>query len=357
MRQLAVILCWLGWVSVAAPAETPRANRLEGKKLIEWGWDEPGTRFLRENISTMEQMPFDGLVFHVDSSRGGQFTWEMWGARRFDLAEFQQAIDDLRATPFKRFTERFLRVNVTPGNVDWFDDAAFGVVLGNFEVAAEVARQGHARGFMFDVEQYNASLFEYKKQKHHPGKSFAEYQAKVRSRGREWMTAVARRFPDITILLTFGYRMAQPGSGSDRSAAHYGLLADFLDGLLDACPETVRLVDAWEYSYPYKRPEQFREAYQTIKEKSLAWTAVPQKYGRVQAGFGIWMDCNWRSVGWHESDFSKNHFSPAEFEQAVRAALEISDQYVWIYSETPRWWPRQKLPQAYIEALEKARRP
>jgi len=357
MTRAIIVLWGLGLASVAAAGEAPTRNALEGKKLIEWGWDEPGTRFMRENVAAMEQMPFDGLVFHVDSSRGGNLAWEMWGPRKFELAEFQHAIDDLRATPFKRLTERFLRVNVTPGKVDWFDDAAFAVVLANFGVATDVARQGACRGFMFDVEQYNDQLFEYKKQKHLASKSFAEYQGQVRARGRQWMTTVAQRFPDITILLTFGYRIAQPGSGSDRSGGNYGLLADFLDGMLDACPDTVKLVDAWEYSYPYKRPEQFREAYETIKKKSAAWSAVPEKYARVQAGFGIWMDHNWRALGWHESDLAKNHFSPADFEKAVRAALETSDLYVWIYTETPRWWPRQKLPQAYVEALSKARKP
>lgn len=29
----------------------------------------------------MEQQPFDGLVFHVNSSNTGNFTWEMWGGR------------------------------------------------------------------------------------------------------------------------------------------------------------------------------------------------------------------------------------------------------------------------------------
>jgi len=48
------------------------------KKIIEWGWDEPDTMFIRENIERMEQHPFDGLIFHVVSSKGGNFTWDMW---------------------------------------------------------------------------------------------------------------------------------------------------------------------------------------------------------------------------------------------------------------------------------------
>ena len=68
------------------------------------------------------------------------------------------------------------------------------------------------------------------------------------------------------------------------------------------------------------------------------------------------MDHDWRRKGWDLKDFSKNHFSPAEFEAAVRAALRVSDGYVWVYTEQPRWWTGEKLPAAYVEALERARK-
>lgn len=326
------------------------------KKVIEWGWDEPNTRFIRDNIERMEKYPFDGLIFHVDSNKGGNLTWEMWGSRRFGAGEFDHAVADLVATKFQRFTDRFLRVNVTPGDVDWFDDQAWKVVAQNFAIAARLAKAGRCKGFMFDVEQYNKSPFSYKSQVHHKSKSFADYQAKVRDRGRQWMRSVNAEFPDITILWTFGYALAhESGRAKDRSGTTYGLLADFLDGMLDACTETTRLVDAWEYSYPYKKPEQFRDAYNTIKEKGRAWSGSAEKYGKhVHAGFGVWMDQDWRGKGWNLEDTSKNYFTPAEFERSVGAALQTSDEYVWIYTEQPRWWTNERLPQAYVDALANA---
>jgi hypothetical protein len=71
---------------------------------------------------------------------------------------------------------------------------------------------------------------------------------------------------------------------------------------------------------------------------------------------GIWLDNDWRRKGWDISDFSKNHFSPAAFEYAVGSALRVSDQYVWIYTEQPRWWTKEKLPEAYLKALENAQK-
>jgi SAM-dependent methyltransferase len=333
------------------------ADPLRGKRLIEWGWDEPDTQFMRANVERMEQLPFDGLVFHVLSSKGGNLAWEIWSGRQFNREEFDHAVADLKATPFRQLSDRFLRVNVTPGDVDWFDDASWTTVLNNFGVAAAVAREGHAKGFMFDVEQYNSSLFDYRQQKHRDHKSFAEYRKRVRARGNEWMQAVNKAYPDITILLTFGYSIAQPKrQAKDRSEEHYGLLADFLDGMLDTCSDRTMIVDAWESSYPYKQPEQFATAYDTIRTQSVAWSADPDRYRRfVRAGFGIWMDYDWRNTGWELEGFSKNHFTPVEFETSVRAALRTSDAYVWIYTEQPRWWTNERLPQEYVEALKKAR--
>ena len=112
-----------GGLPVAAqPA--PGKDAPKGKKVIEWGWDEPDTKFLRANIGKMERFPFDGLVFHATSAKGENLSWEVWGGRKFTADDFQQAVADLKATRFDRFTERFLRVNVTPGKVDWSDDDA-----------------------------------------------------------------------------------------------------------------------------------------------------------------------------------------------------------------------------------------
>lgn len=347
------------WLTIPAdsPAQPPDAAAPQprpSKKLIEWGWDEPDPAFMRAHIGEMERLPFDGVVFHVNSSRGGNFVWEMWGGRRYERAEFDAAVADLRETPFQRLSERFLRVNVTPGNVDWFDDDAWSGVLHNARVAAQVARDGGCRGFMFDTEQYQHELFHFAKQP--PGHTWQECRDTVRRRGAEWMRAVNAECPEITILLTFAYKMAQPAAGRPRSEARYGLLADFLDGVLEACSEQTAIVDAWEHSYSYRRAEQFDAARETMRTTALGWTAAPEKYQRhVKAGFGIWLDYNWPRHGWDTADLSKNYFSPPQFAESVRTALANSDGYVWIYTEQPRWWTSERLPTEYVEALRTAR--
>lgn len=66
-------------------------------------------------------------------------------------------------------------------------------------------------------------------------------------------------------------------------------------------------------------------------------------------------------LGWNIEDPSRNYFTPQTFAASARAAMETADRYVWIYSETPRWWSEEgkpvKLPEAYATALRQARLP
>jgi arylsulfatase A-like enzyme len=345
---------------LASRLESIRANSvaagpLTSKKLIEFGADEPNTEFMRANVDRMERLPFDGFVFHPS---GVNFTWEMWGRRRFTWAELQKSLEDLRATKFHRLTDRFLRVNVTPGDVDWYDDDAWNIVLDNFALAAQIAKAGGAKGFLFDSEQYQGSPFCYREQKHKAKRTFAEYEAKVRARGEQWMRTVNGRFADIKILLTFGYEITRPRKDQkDRSEVDYGLLADFLDGALSVSAKETVFVDAWELSYGFKTQKQFQQAYDATKVKGPEkWTSEPEKFRQqVRVGFGLWLDNDWDIHGWNEKDFSKNYFTPSAFEQSVREALTVSDEYVWIYSGTPRWWTNEKLPPAYVDSLKAAR--
>ena len=61
-------------------------------KLIEFGWDEPDLEFLLRNREMMMRLPFDGCVFHVNTSVAGKdpesLTWLSWGQREFKLEDF-----------------------------------------------------------------------------------------------------------------------------------------------------------------------------------------------------------------------------------------------------------------------------
>lgn len=329
--------------------------RASEKKLIEFGWDEPDTAFMREHAVEMEKTPFDGCVFHVD------LTWQGWGERAFKEADLKGAIDDLKAAKFQRMTRNFLRFNTTPGKLDWFDD--YSAVTNNARLAAWVAREGKTPGLLFDIEQYEGMLFDYRKQRDRETKSWEIYAAQTRRRGQEVMRAFEAGYPGLTIFLTFGYSLPWQESRQGKVAlaeCHYGLLAPFLDGMLDAAGPEVRFVDGCELSYAFKEAAQFEKQYGVMRRDLLSIVASPEKYARqFSLGFGLWMDREWRKVGWDIENFAKNYFSPETFEKSVGAALGRADEYVWIYTETPRWWSKEgavKLPEAYVEGVRRARK-
>jgi len=360
VSALALTCLLAGCASLGGNPEAPP------KKLIEFGWDEPSTTFMRQHRVEMEAMPFDGCVFHVDYKKtdgsAGQFIWELWGTRRFTYGELMPTIGDLQATRFERFTDNFLRVNVVPGAVDWFDD--YAAILDNVRLAARAAREGGAVGILLDTEQYQSPLFTYRKQQDAGTKSWEAYARQARLRGREVMDALQDGYPRLTILLTFGY--AVPWLESRKGAValpdiEYGLLVPFLDGMVDAVRPGTRLVDGYEPTYYHNRDvTKFASAYRIVKEDVLPIVADPKRYQRVMSvGFGLWLDFDSTAIGWNEADGSKNFYTPEDFERSVRAALEASDRYVWIYTQIPQWWSEKgvplKLPPGYVEALRRVR--
>ena len=347
--------------TASAPASRPSIQ----KKLIEFGWDEPDTAFLCGHADQLTRSPFDGCVFHVNytSAEGKQspFTWECWSKRAFTAGELQQALKDLKAAPLGWMRHSFLRFNTTPADIDWFDD--HGAVMNNARLAARLAREGGAAGLLFDIEQYNGQLFNYRKQRDVATKSWEQYAAQVRLRGREVMAALQDGFPDLPVFLTFGYSLpwVQSGKGKSLPDAEYGLLAPFMDGLVEAARGRTRLIDGNELAYGYRAEADFADARRMIQADLLPIVADRAAYAsRISVSFGLWMDYDWRKAGWDAEHPEKNVHTPERFEALVRSALTHADEYVWIYTETSRWWSAEggpeKLPLAYDAALRKARR-
>lgn len=333
------------------------------KKLLEFGWDEPNTAFMRAHVAEMEQTPFDGTVFTIEArdenGRALNFLGQAWDTRKFSLPELKSSLDDLKATKFRKFTDNFARFDVTPGDVDWFDP--FDAVLHNASMTARIAHAGGARGILFDVEPYAFNLWDYSKAKHAKDKSFEEYEAQVRARGRELMTRFQKEYPDIKIFLTFGFTLSEmevEGNPKGLSAVDYGLLPALLNGMLDAADGQSQIIDGYEPSYAYKTEAQFAES-KKICERSMKLVADKDKYAKhYRHGYGIWMDQDWRKYGWNTTDFSKNFFTPETFETSVKLALQHSDEYVWIYTEKPWWWSdagKKELPKEYEAALQRAK--
>src|SRR6185312_1470005 len=115
----------------------------------------------------------------------------------------------------------------------------------------------------------------------------------------------------VTLFLTFGYslpfRQCQ-GDPAKIAKAQYGLLAPFLDGILDVAKGNARIIDGYELSYAFKDTARFESAYQSMKTGVLPLVADAEKYkSHFQFGFGIWLDRNWRTVDRKSTRLNSSH--------------------------------------------------
>ena len=225
------------------------------------------------------------------------------------------------------FTDNFLPIVLSAAQsaagLNWFDDERWRIVAQNFAVVAQIAAAGGLKGLILDPEHYNYCLFRYADQRQQVDRPFADYVGVARQRGREVMTAIAAHLPKAVLLSQCLYPAVERARGKRLEDTGYSLLPAFYDGLLEAMPAGAFLVDGYEPAYAFKERRQFLEGYRRIRRDAVDLSAVPDRYRQhVKAGFGLWLDYRQKL----------EHFTPAEFRQAVSAALEVSDGYVWIYS-------------------------
>lgn len=355
----------VGAVALVVIACQPALGLAVTKKLIEFGWDEPDPAFMRQHIAQMEKTPFDGVVYHLSYKKQdgatSNFAWDVWGRQFITREQLEPGIADLKATPFRRFRHNFLRFNTTPADMDWFDD--YSAVIHNARLAAWAAREGGSVGVWLDPEQYHSRLFDFDKQRDAGTKGWAAYAAQARKRGYQVMEAFQQGYPNLVVYVSFGYTMPWRGSGRGRLKLEdtmYGLLAPFMDGMVDAARGRTRIIEGHELSYPIREPWEILASYREMRRGALPIVADPKKYLKViSCSFGIWMDYDWSKLGWSETETAKNYRPPGTFEVVVRKALQTTDEYVWIYTEAPKWWTAEgkteKLPAEYVNALRKAR--
>lgn len=348
--------------SIAAWYPQTMAEEARAKRLIYYGWGVRDTQYVRDHWREMEQMPFDGVGITVaidrskpttgDGVTGNLLGWQAMGRKPFRVEEFREAIADLKAARWRAFTDNFLPVALSPSDsaagLNWFDEERWRIIANNFAVLAKITAEGGLKGLILDPEHYNAALFSYPSQRQQVDRPFEEYVDAARRRGRQVMTAIAAHLPQATLLSLFGYTLplSELRPGKSVKEVEYGLLPAFYDGLLEAMPVAARLIDGYELAYSFKERPQFLKGYRQIHEEAPSLSGVPGRYReKVMAGFGLMLDYRNRP----------DYFTPEQFRLVLTNALEVSDGYVWLYSQGPQFFPPSRIDPSYIEALAAAR--
>jgi len=373
---------------------TGTCSAAEPLTIIEYSWTTVDTKYLHDNVAEMEKRPFDGVCVFVahprlpngsvfSGSGSGDLGWEVFQNARIEPEAIDGAIDDLKTTPFRKFRSNYaVIVSYLPDKqtMNWFDDAWWTNIAHNAKLVATVAKEGGCEGIMFDPEEYGCRFWGYPQLKDDPlykDRTYAQVAAKVKERGAQYMRAINGAFPDVRILLLHAWESLIRWSKGDRKRCAeigYGLLPDFLDGMLEASHENTVFIDGIEHGYYVEKREEFEAMARRVKEEGPAFSSAPEIFRKkVRTGFGIWMD---RDRHWDPVNLEKNFWTPEKFTRAVTHALVVSDGFVWIYNERPTWLldspdaklgggigfgsPSRKntikwLPRAYWNALHQAR--
>lgn len=340
--SLALTMLALGAAAVAR-TEAP------AKKLIAVGWDMANAERLRANLPAMEATPFQGCGVRFAGPANKPALWFSFSREPYDAAALAQIRDDLKAVQPRQLRDRFLLLNANPGDVDWFDDAGWAVIVEHWRQAARIVHEAGLTGIMFDPEAYREPYraFDWSAQAQGAQHSFAAYSAQARQRGREIMEAVAQEDPTATVLAFFLLsvnREAAERSDSRGALAGspYGLLPAFVDGWLDAAPPTMTFVDGCEQAYHYNSRLDYLNGANLIRNKCVRLISAENRYkyrAQVQVGFGVYLDAyvNPPTSPWYINPGTQ---TPVQrLAENVTSALEAADEYVWIYGEQASWFP------------------
>lgn len=329
-----------------------------GPLLIEFGQTTPDTRLMRQHVEYWEEyLPFDGVVIPINpaqyAGRYGHFRGQAlpWTAIRgvpADLSDYQHAIDDLKATAFRKFRHNFIYVNFHYGEpFPWFDDELWGGVLHNVRILATIAKEGGCEGIWLDPEQYSTTriwnfgalveAFPNRPQ------DFTSYQNLVRRRGAQFIEAINEVYPGCEVVTVWGssftYNYHHNKDNYERlhfSQLHYGLLPAFVDGLLFAADEQTTITDGYERSYTCKTEEEFAEAHVVVREACKEYSQIPEFYSKnIHVGLALFPT---HPNLFNPRDFTENHFSPDDLAEAVRLAMRLTDRYLWIWNEATSFW-------------------
>ncbi|MCO5052532.1 MAG: hypothetical protein M9920_09530 [Verrucomicrobiae bacterium] len=344
MKHIAsVLLMGLGLL-MALP--TSAADR----KFIELGWDIPDPAFLRQFGSEMEREgPFDGVIFYVTAKTdAGRMvsTQSGWGTGAWRREWFKEALADLRACRFTNYTQNFVLFNATPKFIDWADDQGWSALAEKIGICGWLAREGGAKGLALDFEPYGENQWKFD-----PGKkrTFAETAALARQRGAQFTRSLAAEMPHAVVLTLFLNSVVQRAGRADDPTSvlareHYGLLPAFFNGMLDAAPPEMVLVDGCENGYYLDSVEAYQRAALDMRSWSgpclkLVATENRAKYRQqAQAGFGFYLDMFVNEAG---NQYYRPPLDGSRLKRLARnlsAARDAADEYVWIYGEQSRWW-------------------
>lgn len=347
----------------------PLSHTALAKRLVAFAWAMPSASYLREHLAELEAAaPYlDGLVFKLPETPPGQ--WPPW-LPAFDNRAWSEAdvpLATLGQITWGRFRHNFISLGPGPNydeiKVNWFDDAAWETVQANLRLLSRAVTASGARGVFMDMENYAGTWHYWSvhglrakpplKVCQYPGFTFAQVEAKVRQRGREFITALQSEKPDLVLMATFLL-----SSSGDREAqvetSDFPLLRAFTVGMLEAAGPQVRLVNGTESTYWTNASDGYLYWYNTLRENALK--IVPAELHsrwRQQSSSGMAVFYDALADGLYTDRLPVDQAYRLKWlEHNLYHGLLTNDEWTWLYFEKANPWTGEGVPAGAKAAIE-----
>lgn len=287
-------------------------------------------------------------------------------------SRFQRDIDNLQtmSSQYAFWANSFtlVKLNSSSEAIDFYDDDAWNnYILPNAQTAAAITKKAGLKGIFIDVENYGQlpALFSSTIQKSlspaNASRTLAEYQAKVKERGQQFIAALNKEYPDITVIFTITLVPKDP-------LKKYDLLPEFIDGVIENANPLTRLHDGFLESYYAKINRTVNNNYPDLAQ-ARSWLTVkrpqlshnPSLYAsRMHPGLAMQLTYLCKNALNTEEGCYYNSRNPTgshntTTEIAIRARLRYTEGYVWIYAKGVKAWYNIGISDKYKSEILKSR--
>ena len=238
----------------------------------------------------------------------------------------------------------FLLARGRKTRLDFRDDAGWATAFANVRQLAELARDGGLKGLVMDPEDYGKGE-QFVRQDGDP--PYEETARLARRRGQEFARTVLAAYPDMVLFTFWAFSqgrqyLTQPDPAASMRAKGE-LYLPFLDGVLDAIPPGVRIVDGDETSYNYSAygRDGMNYAEKACANRACIAFVSPENRAKFRAqvlvGNAVYLDryTNKKGARYYTKPVSGSRLHA--FDENLCGAMRAADEYTWLWCEKFAW--------------------
>lgn len=325
---------------IFVPCPSFAQNKPDGKKLIEFGWDNPNVSSLKNNFIQREKTPFDGVFFSFDFDIYAAFDTTQYANSKFQY-------NDLSKIQWGKFTDNFLIVRgAGHTGAHWLDDASWAKISQNIKNISKVLAISKAKGIGFDPEYYfkdstlNPWIY---RPSWYNNLSYQEVGNYVRKRGKQFIQAMQTNKPDVKI---FCFWLLGLVSMQNRlhpiTETGMALYPFFVEGMLEGKNNSSEIIDGNESSYTYQSFVPFISAGENTRgnQSGLINKSLQPEFKKISVAQSVYFDILYAKFPKFEKGFDKQT-KERWLKDNLYFALKTTDKYVWFYNEKINWWKNQ----------------